>query len=148
MNTKDLDKIASDLIASKIAHGEEVQMEWAVHEIIKSQGTISGEGVDFYAFCARAHCYRVVKKAVDKYETRDEGDPNQLNMAGFDYLQVAYTIERENERVLVPIDHLSAADLLARASEFDKQAKGLRAHAKEIRLYVAKRENVSDSVAQ
>ena len=68
MSPKDLDQIAHCLISDKIGAGEVVQMHWAVTELINSQGMIGGDGVPFYQLCAREHVYRVVKRAVDKYE--------------------------------------------------------------------------------
>jgi len=140
MTMIELEQIAHKLIADKIAEGEQVQMEWAVHEIIKGRGKIDGKGVPFYTLCAREQVYRVVKKAVDKYEiASDNTDRTQISLAGFDYLQAAYTVEREDVRILVPIHLISDEELEARACEFDKLALGIREHAREIRKYIAAR---------
>jgi hypothetical protein len=139
MTTNELDTIARQLISDKIAAGEIVQMHWAVQELISQQGEIAGDGVPFFTLCAREHVYRVVKKAVDKYDQPQAEDHEQLILDGYECLQEAYTVEREKERQLVPVQFISNAELLARASEFRKQSRGLLNHAKEIERYVAQR---------
>lgn len=145
MNNQELETMARDLIAKKLAHGDEVQMTWAVKELIDGAGEISGDGVNFYSFCTREHIYRIVKKAVEKYEQAgdENDDEKQMKMVGFEYLQVAYTVLRNDQRVLVPIDCIADLQLLARATEYDAQAEGYKAHAREIRRYVAQRVNPS-----
>jgi hypothetical protein len=140
MTNTDLDKIAHKLIASKIAAGETVHMAWAVQEILQGQGQINGDGVPFYKLCAREHMYRVVKKAVDKYDqTEPDHTQPELIFKGYHFLQVAYTVERNQEIQLIPIDLISDAELLARANQFETQARGLKAHAEEIKRYVLER---------
>lgn len=147
MTVTELEKIAHKLIADKISHSEEVQMDWAVHELIKQQGSITGDGKEFYVLCAREYVYRVVKKVVDKYEADSAAVSDaQICLAGFDYLQVAYTVERDDARVLVPIELISDSELEQRAAEYDKLAVGLKGHASEIRNYIATR-NKSASAA-
>lgn len=139
MSPKDLDQIAHRLIAEKIGNGEIVQMHWAVTELINSQGVIAGDGEPFYSLCAREHVYRIVKKAVDKYDKPESGDGVQMTLEGYDCLQEAYTVQRDNERQLVPVHLVTNEELLARAKEFRKQAQGLMNHAREIEKYVADR---------
>lgn len=141
MKNKDIEQIARDLITEKIRLGETVQMEWAVQELISQQGKIEGDAVEFYTLCARNHVYRIVKTIVEKYndEATEDAERQQMRLKGFEHLNVAYSVERSGERVLVPIDQLTDDELLARAAEFDRQSKALTAHADELRSYVAKR---------
>jgi hypothetical protein len=141
MNITDLEESARRLIADKINRAEEVQMPWAVQELIQAAGEITGEGVEFYKLCAREYIYRVVKKVVDKYDqsSAEREDNDQMRLEGFDHLQVAYTVERDGERTLVPIHLISDAELLARSNEYEKQAIGLQTHAQELRSYVLSR---------
>lgn len=139
MNPKQLEQIAHCLISEKIAAGEVVQMHWAVTELINSQGGISGDGTPFYSLCAREHVYRTVKAAVDKYEDTEGDDAVQMTLDGFQCLQEAYTVKRHGERQLVPVYMLTDEELLGRAKEFRKQAKGLLNHAQEIEQYVSDR---------
>ena len=139
MSPKDINELAHDLIANQLQAGEIVEMRWAVQELINSQGDISGDGVEFYALCAREHIYRVVKRAVDKYENSNSKDHDQLTLEGYECLQKAYTVERDNERKLVPVHLISDEELLARAAEFRRQVDGLKKHAEEIEKYIARR---------
>lgn len=115
--------------------------EWAVMEILNDQGDPEGRAKEFYRLCAYQHVYRAVKSAVDRYGNPDKSEEHdlQLHLKGFQHLQVAYTVDRDGERTLVPIDLISADDLLARAAGFEIQSKALRDHAKEIKMYVARR---------
>lgn len=139
MSPNDLDQIAHSLITEKINQGEVVNMHWAVTELIDSQGMIHGDGVPFYSLCAQEHAYRVVKKAVDKYDKPQAGDDLQMILEGYEYLQEAYTVDRDGQRQLVPIQLVSNGELLGRAREFRKQAAGLSSHAEELERYVKTR---------
>jgi hypothetical protein len=139
MTAHDLEQKAQQLITAKIKDGQIVQMHWAVQELILQQGPISGDGVEFFLFCAREHVYRVVKKIVDRYECAESEDGRQIVLAGFEYLQAAYTVKRGGEIQLVPVHLISDDELLMRACEFKKQIIGLNAHAMEIERYVANR---------
>jgi hypothetical protein len=137
MTPDELQNKAHQLISGKLERHEIVQMPWVVQELIALQGEIMGDGVPWFMWCANQVVYRVVKNAVDKYDQPEQ--PTQLPLEGFDCLQKAYTVERDGDRQLVPIELLSDAELLLRADEFEKQAKTLLKHAGEIRQYVAKR---------
>lgn len=145
MSPEELNRLAHRLISEKIANAEIVELHWAVTELINSQGEIHGEGAPFYLLCARKHTYEVVKNAVGKYDRPSEETPT---LEGFDCVQEAYPMKRGGERKLVPADLCSDQELLARAREFHKQAKGLIKHAKELERYVKKRRNdLGDSAA-
>ena len=145
MNTKELEKEASKMIADRIQNNQPVQMTWAVNELIQKQGIIKGDGVPFYELCAREYIYNVIKKAVSKYESAstNEAESNQTTLVGYDLLQEAYTVERDKERQLIPVNDLTDQELLERADEFEKQSATLIAHAEEIRLFVAKRKGIA-----
>lgn len=145
MNTKELEQEASKLIADRIQNNQTVQMTWAVQELINKQGIITGEGVPFYDLCAREFVYKLIKKAVNRYETGAAGDSDspQMTLEGYDYLQEAYTVVRDEERQLVPVGDLTDEELLERASDFRKQSLTLIAHADDIDSYVAKRKGIA-----
>jgi hypothetical protein len=142
----ELKEAVRNITTAKIESGQEVRVNWAVMEIINEQGIPESA---FYVLCAREHVYRIVKSVVDKHENGDESEKDdlQLHLEGFQYLRKAYTVDREGERALVPIDQISADELLARAAEFERQSKSLRAHAEEIKLYVARRSSGQSEVA-
>lgn len=145
MTIKDVEREAHELITGKIEAGEIVQMQWAVNELILQQGEISGDGVPFYRLCAREFVYRVVKKAVEKYD-KHEPDDEQLTLKGYVHLHAAYTVERDGTRQLVPVHLIDSEELLKRADEFDRQSEGLQQHAREIRLFVYSRDEPSAAI--
>lgn len=122
-------------IADKIASGVVVHVDYLTAEIINSKDDIDGEDLPFYRTCAHTHVRKIVKKCVGKYDAKRETD-RQLTLDGFDHLQVAYTVQREGETVLVPVDQCTDAELLTRATEYVSMAKGCRDHATELHNYV------------
>lgn len=124
-------------IADKVSNGEVVVVSWLTQEIV-GQKDISGEDADFLTACAFAHVKDVVKRCVGKYDAKPATD-EQLVMAGFEHLQVAYTVERRGETVLVPVDQLTDPEIEDRALEYERMARGCRAHAKELRSYAMNR---------
>lgn len=95
--------------------------------------------------CARIdECQGWADKAAALASYAKQADDKQLeNMAmldGFEHLQTGYTVERDGERVLVPIDVLSDEELASRAAEYDAMAEGCKLHAKEIRAYIRSRD--------
>lgn len=137
MNKGEIEQVAHQLIADKIGAGEIVQMQWAVHEVVSSMGKIQGEGVEFYAFCANDCVYGIVKKCVERYDKPDA--PDQLLLEGFDHMREAYTVKRKGKIDLVPVDQIADHEILARADQYERQSKGLIAHAEELRRFVKDR---------
>lgn len=132
----DVRKYVSDLVDS----GTEIPIEWITTSFLNSRGQIGGEGAALYRYCTRAHISRIVKKVVGKYDVEARAvQDEQLRLEGFEHLQRAYTVPREEKTVLVPIHKCTDTELLSRAEEYDKQAKGCRLHARELRSYVKAR---------
>lgn len=127
------------LIADKIASKETVRTPWIMNEVMQRHADIEGEDKGFYLVCARAHLKNVVRACIGKYDAASREQDTQIIMAGFDHLQIAYSVERHNETVLVPVDMLTDEELLGRAAEYDTMARGCKVHAKEIRKYVQAR---------
>lgn len=132
----DVRKFVSDLVDS----GVETPIEWITTHFLNTRGEIGGEGAVLYRYCTRAHVSRIVKKVVGKYdlEARSVQD-SQIVLEGFEHLQRAYTVPRDEKIVLVPIDKCSDTELLLRADDYEKQAKGCRLHARELRSFVKTR---------
>lgn len=146
MSPKDLEQDATNLIASRLDAGEVVHAKWAVQELLNIHADITGNDVDFYLLCAREHVYRVIKKVIDRYD-KPEDDEKQMLLVGYEFLRIAYPVERDKERVVVPIDLLTDEELQARAKEFRTQAGSLLRHADEIEEFVTKRRAASDLMA-
>jgi hypothetical protein len=122
------------IISDKIADGKVVVVDWLTHEIIGSKAAIEGADIEFYRVCAFTHVKDVVKRCVGKYGAKPETDA-QLVLSGFEHLQIAYSVMRNGDIVLVPVDQLTDDEIDARAFEYDQMAKGCRDHARELRSY-------------
>lgn len=133
-------KYVSDLVDS----GAETPVEWITTSFLNSRGQIGGEGAPLYRYCTRAHVTRVVKRVVGKYDVEARAvQDDQIVLEGFEHLQRAYTLPRDEKTVLVPIHKCLDHELLARADEYEKQAKGCRLHARELRSFVNSRSYAS-----
>ncbi|MER9937452.1 hypothetical protein [Mesorhizobium sp. M0088] len=130
------------IIADKIAAGEIVIVDWLTHEIVAGKPGIEGTDTEFYRVCAYTHVKDLVKRCVGKYDARPETD-RQLTLAGFEHLQVAYTVDREGRVTLVPVDQLSDSEIIGRAKAYDLMAEGCRAHARELRSYLRERRSAA-----
>lgn len=126
-------------VQDRVDAGVITRVEWLTAEYIETKPEVSGSDVPFYRTCALAHVNEVMKRCVGKYDAKPSKVESQLILPGFDHLQRAYTVRRDDAIHLVPIDMVSDDELLTRAVEYDDMAKGCRAHAREIREYVAAR---------
>jgi len=137
MTPKDIEAAAAELITSKIKNNEIVEMSWAVRELISSMGEITGDGSDFHFICADYYAWRVVKKAIGKYDISTEGlSGNQPNLDGFEHMQAGYTMKRGKKISLIPVSLLSDEELDERADVYETLSSGLLQHAKELRDFV------------
>lgn len=145
MQAASINREIAAIIDRRINDNQPVQLAWVVHEFVRSHDRISGEDVDLY----RTALYTLVrdrsKRMIKKYDSGDEPEQAEL-LPGHEHLRVAYSITRDGEQILVPIDLCSNDELLTRATEFEKSAKGLRSHAKELKTYVGIR-RAADSVS-
>lgn len=126
----------STFIANKIQKNEIVRVQWAVAEILKTKQKIANDDADFYNVCAHHHIERLVKRVVGKYKTEPTTD-KETTLFGYEYIQIAYTVQRKGVVELVPIHMLTSDERLARAAEYDAMAKGCMGHADELRRYDA-----------
>jgi hypothetical protein len=125
-------------IADKITGGTVVHVDWLTAEIIAGKDGIDGEDVPFYRVCAHSHVRKIVSRCIGRYDAKKEPDA-QIVMDGFEYMQVAYTVNRNDEILLVPVHQCTDAELLERAAEYDRMARGCRDHGRELLKYVSAR---------
>ena len=137
MNHKEIESIACEIVTAKIKGGEIVKMEWAVKELIQCMGEITGDGADFHIIAADYYAWRIVKSTVNKIDaaTSAANQSSQMDLSGFDKIQEAYTVKRNGSISLVPVELMTPEEREERASLFEKFAKGLISHARELRRY-------------
>lgn len=122
------------LVQDRIAAGVIVRVDWFTAEILAMKSRIEGEDADFYLACGADVIRDTVKRCIGDYEPQATTSA-QLVMDGFDHLQKAYTVNRDGERVLVPVDLLTDVEIEGRAAELDDMARGCIHHAHELRGY-------------
>jgi len=139
-NVKGIHTEVSKFIADKINSGAILRVDWITTELMQQRSGIGGSDLAFYKTCTRAHLQGVVNKCIGKYdaEAKDQRE-DQIVLAGFEHLQRAYTVQRDNATVLVPVDKCTSVELLRRAAEYDDMAEGCRRHAIELRSFVKSR---------
>jgi hypothetical protein len=71
-------------------------------------------------------------------ETGDGGNPN-LRLPGFERLQSWYSIERDGESQIVPVDQLTPDEGAAKVAQLRKFGQGALLHADELERYLAQR---------
>lgn len=131
------------LIDDRISSGVLVQTHWIAQEILAQHDDIDGEDAAWYRVCTFKEVCRIAKSAIGKYKS-DEVTDEQLILPGFRHLCKAYPLTRQGALVLVPVDQCTDEELLCRAEDLDKMAKGCIEHAREIREYLlCRREAVS-----
>lgn len=107
-----------------------------VDTILKRKADPAVGDADFYALCAREHTEVAVRRVLQRYRNTSPGsvDP-QLVLPGFGRLQRFYLIQRKDEPVIVPVEHLSDAELEGKAQEYVAMGEGCYDHARELRRY-------------
>jgi len=141
-STTEVTREIRGIVQDRIDSGVIVRVEWLTTEIMAMKDNIEGEDADFYLACGVDFIKNTVKRVIGGYSPKPE-QAAQIVMDGFDYLQKAYTVTRDEQVTLVPVTMLSDAELEMRAQEYEAMAKGCIAHAKEIRTFIMGRESLA-----
>lgn len=127
------------IVQERIDAGVIVRVEWLTTEIISTKDQIEGADADFYVACGVDFIKKSVKDVIGDYAPKPTQSA-QILMDGFDHLQKAYTVQRDEQVTLVPVTMLTDAELETRANEYEVMAAGCIAHAEEIRAFILGRE--------
>lgn len=130
------------IVQERIDSGVIVRVEWLTTEIMAQKDKIEGDDADFYLACGVDFINKTVKRVIGGYAPKSSQDA-QIVMDGFDHLQKAYTVQRDEQVTLVPVTMLTDVELEARALEYEAMAEGCISHAAEIRAFVLGRTQVS-----
>lgn len=133
--TREIRRIVQERIDANIS----IRVEWLTTEIVAMKDQIEGSDADFYIACGMDFIKKTVKRVIGEFEPRPEQNA-QIIMTGFDHLQKAYTVTRENQVTLVPVTMLTDDELELRAREYEGMAAGCIAHADEIRTFISSRD--------
>ena len=135
---KDISQYIQQTVADKLALKQVVSMHWITTEILANFSDIGGSDVDFYVICARHYVADQVKRFIDKFNPAADGS-GQMTMDGFLYLQSAYPVKRNGERVLVPTPMLTDEEIDERMKDLEDMAAGCLVHRRELEDYKAMR---------
>lgn len=141
-STTEVTREIRKIVQERIDAGAIVLVEWMTTEILSQKSDIEGDDADFYLACGADFVKKCVKRVVGEFEPKSATNETLL-FDGFDHLQKAYTVVREEQVVLVPVTLLSDAELEGRALEMEAMAKGCLSHAKEIRAFVMGRDKAA-----
>lgn len=134
----EMHKIAQE----RIDAGEVTSLDHIVITVLDTRNNIEGDDAEFY----RVHTFdalkRIAKSVVRKYAPTDT-TADELLLPGFKHLCQAYSMMRDGDAAIVPVDLCSDEELIARAVQLDDMAKGCVAHASEIREYVLARAKIA-----
>ena len=104
---------------------------------MEDHSDISGGDADFALCCMEF----AIKNRVEKYfrsikENENTGDDDQMNLPGYEHLQKRYIVEREGERVAVPIRQMTTEEFMTKIDEHRKMGAGHYAHADELERFM------------
>ena len=125
-------------IQDRLEVGQLTSMVQLLDGVMSAHPGIEGEDAPFY----RVHTYRDLrhdaKNVIGKYAP-GASTPDYLLFPGFRHLCRAYSVQRDGDIVIVPVDQCTDAELMERAEQLEDIAQGCRSHAKEIRDYLMAR---------
>lgn len=127
----------TELIERAICNNRIVAAQWLAHELMKSHeaGIEGAASPDWHIQCAYEGVKNAVREAVRRYEPSEaESDP-QIIMQGFERLQKAYSVQRDGQHKVIPIDYLTDAEIDAKVDELECMAAGCTKHAEELKRY-------------
>lgn len=130
------------LAQERIEAGEVTSLDQIVRAVLDERPNIEGEDAPFYRVHAFDDLKRIGKSVVGKYAPNDTTS-DELLLPGFKHLCKAYSMMREGEVVIVPVNLCTDDELRMRAVQLDEMAKGCIAHANEIREYMLARGRIA-----
>jgi hypothetical protein len=120
----------------RIDAGNTVHAEWIVHEILTRHPLPDFPDADFTKCCRRLAVADAVRRVNRKFK-EEPGTVAQgvLPLPGYTYLQRAYSVERNNEIVFVPLPRMSNAERRAKVTLYRQMGAGCYGHADELEAY-------------
>jgi len=138
---KDLVNEIKEVIDGMLQQRIEVRAEWLSQSIITRHPGITGQDKDFYVVCAFGHTRSLVRNEIRKHKlTETEDGEDQPKLPGFQYVQERYSIVRDGQPCIVPIEQMTKGEIISKARELEKMQQTVRLHAAELWRYLAWRE--------
>ncbi len=131
----DLRAEVEELIHSGIDAGQPMQADWITHAVVERHPDLHGGDKDFYVTCAFGHVRNTVRQCLREWKGDGPNTPEQLKLPGYEHLQKAYLVDRENEQVIVPLPECTNGELMEKIGEYRRMADGCIKHADELERY-------------
>jgi hypothetical protein len=142
-SSRQLTAEVQDSIADLItADAKIVSAKALARDILAKHESIAGEDVEFYAFCSLEYLEDCVRLAFNRYKLKPESEARpdpQMLLPGFERLQRYYSIERDGDHRLVPIDELTPEEQSAKVAELRAMGRGCFEHADELERYTGRK---------
>jgi hypothetical protein len=137
MKQQDLINEVDAVVRERTANGESAAMSWIVHAVVGAHPNIAGSDSEWYSLCAYEHIRDTVREVL-RGRKADEGspEPSQADLfPGLARVQLSYTINRDGEQTVVPLEKMTDAEIIAKENELMAMATGALAHARELKAY-------------
>lgn len=133
----DLNVEVERIIQERIDVGQIIKKDWLTHEVLAAHPLPDFPDADFTECCRRL----AVLDAVNRVNRRFKEEPatvtqGELPLPGYQYLQKAYPVERDGEKLLVPIMKLTVAEVRAKVALYRVMSLGCAAHADELERFI------------
>jgi hypothetical protein len=138
---KDVIKEVQTMIQTTLGRKVEVRAEWLSQAVISMHPGIEGKDKDFYLVCTFGQIRGLVRTEIRKQKLSEFGDgEEQPKLPGFEYVQMRYSIVRNGEPCIVPIERMTKEEVIQKARDLEKMQQTLRLHSAELWRYLAWRE--------
>jgi len=142
MTSSDQD-LLQEIESAILSNATALKTQWLIQLVVANHADgIRGPDSEW----AIRRCYEAVASAVRDVVRRLKPSPTNpelsesLLLPGFDGVQIRYSITRDGEQCIVPIEQATDEELLTKAMELDRMAAGCAKHAAGLRRYVEGRE--------
>lgn len=132
MNRNEIVQEVTLLVEQHVNASEITPMDVIVHEVMANHQRITGPDRDFFVYCGFAHVRDVTRDVLRGMRAGIGGEVQAELFPGAKRVQRAYTIERDEEQKLVPLEKMTPGDMRAKARELRGMAHGLLEHAQEL----------------
>ena len=133
-----LEREIGEMVQRSILNNEPVQATWLTHAIVNRHCEISGDDTGWYRLCAYGHVRETVRRAVRKFQPGEPERNEDLfkeGVPGFKKVQPAYSVKRDGEYYIVPIQLLTFDEFTQKAEEMNRMIGGLQDHRDQILRY-------------
>jgi hypothetical protein len=138
----ELTKMVNSTIDDIIARGDVVTKAWAIAAIIQKHPRPAGADADYWTAVEQIAVDAMVRNALRlRRQAEEKATPDQPTLPGFERLQRSYSVVRDGEQCLVPIDQLTAEEGRSKVAYLRALAEANVKHARELENYLKARAN-------